>query len=133
MRCLAACLFLLAAAPAQAASLEGTWFGIGQTWDKGGMYIDHMEPGGRFHGEYRLCRNGKAIDSTQSGAWSLAGDIMVIAITTVDGHPSPRTDRYRMLAHDAQKQDYVYLPLNFPFHARRVADDYRMPSCELVG
>jgi hypothetical protein len=125
---------LLAATQAFAAPpLVGTWFGQGQPQDKGAMYIDRMEAGGAFHAHHRFCRNGKPSDTFVDGTWSVKGDIMTIQIATVDGQPNPRTDEYRVLSVDAGRERYVYLPLNFPYTAKKVGADFAMPSCELVS
>src|SRR5258708_4193574 len=112
MRAAVAGLFiLLLAAPAQAAStppsyMVGTWFGHGQPDDKSSMYIDRMRADGTWRGEYRTCRKGKATDQVQAGRWALASDILTLGIETVDGLFAPRTDTYRMLAHDTHAQKY---------------------------
>ena len=46
---------------------------------------------------------------------------------------APRTDNYRMLAHNPSSQKYISLGWNFPYTPQRVADDFQMPSCELVS
>ena len=62
------CLMCLAAIPASAApSLVGIWFGQGQPGDKQSMYLDHFLANGELHSQFRDCRNGKHIDSTEDG------------------------------------------------------------------
>ena len=131
---LVACLAFLCAAPAFAASyMEGTWFGQGQPDSKESMYVDRMQADGRWRGEYRTCVRGKAVDQVQMGRWSLKGDILSLQVDTVNGVLNPRTDDYKILAHSPKTQKYVSLPLNFPYTPQRVADDFKMPSCELVS
>jgi hypothetical protein len=126
--------FVLSAAPAQAqAWMIGTWFGHGQPQDKAAMYIDRMRPGGSWRGEYRTCMKGKAVDQVQTGSWSVAGDTLILKVDTVDGIAAPRTDTYKMLAHSPQAQKYLTTAGNFPYTPQRVADDFQMPSCELVS
>jgi hypothetical protein len=69
----------------------------------------------------------------QTGHWSLEGDILSLQVDTVNGLPMPRTDAYRMLAHSAKTQKYISLSWNYPYTPERVADDFQMPSCELVS
>jgi len=131
---LAACLVFLSAAPAFAASyMEGTWFGQGQPDSKESMYIDRMQADGRWRGEYRTCVRGKAVDQVQMGRWSLKGDILSLQVDTVNGVLMPRTDDYKILAHSPKTQKYISLDRNFPYTPQRVADDFKMPSCELVS
>jgi hypothetical protein len=136
MRIALACLFLLAAEPASAAStMVGTWFGRGQPDDKQAMYIDRMRADGTWRGEYRTCIKGKkALDQVQVGRWSLSGDMLSLSIDTVNGVPDPRLDTYKMLAHDDHSQKYISVERNFPYTPQRVPDTYQMPSCrELVS
>lgn len=131
---LAACLVFFSTASASAASyMEGTWFGQGQPASRVSMYIDRMYADGRWRGEYRTCVQGKPDDSVQMGRWSLKGDILSLQVDTVNGLPMPRTDAYKMLAHSPKAQKYLSLPLNFPYTPQRVADDFQMPSCELIS
>ena len=125
---------VLSAAPAAAqAWMVGTWFGNGQPHDKAAMYIDRMRPGGSWRGEYRTCMKGKAVDQFQTGHWSVEGDTLILKVETVDGAAAPRTDTYKMLAHSPAAQKYLSTAWNFTYTPQRVADDFQMPSCELVG
>jgi hypothetical protein len=134
MRWLLAAL-LLSAAQAQAAPsyMVGTWFGHGQPDDKSAMYIDRMHPDGTWRGEYRVCIKGKALDQIQIGRWSLAGDILTLGVETVSGQFWPRTDTYKILEHSANAQKYLSLGRKFVYTPQRVADDFKMPSCELTS
>jgi hypothetical protein len=134
MRLLAACLVFLLVSPAYAVSdMVGTWFGHGQPDSKDSMYIDRMRADGSWRGEYRTCLKGKASDQVQSGRWSLTGDILSLEVEKVDGVPAPRTDTYKMLSHTARSQKYLSLAWNFAYTPQRVANDFRMPSCELTS
>ncbi len=129
-----AALCILSAMPAAAQGwVIGTWFGHGQPQDKAAMYIDRMRPGGSWRGEYRTCTKGKAVDQVQTGRWSVAGDVLTLKVDTVDGIAAPRTDTYKMLAHSPASQDYLSMGWNFHYTPQRVADDFQMPSCELVS
>jgi len=68
-----------------------------------------------------------------TGRWSVAGDVLTLKVDTVDGAALPRTDTYKMLAHSPASQKYLSTAWNFPYTPQRVADDFQMPSCELVG
>lgn len=114
--------------------MVGTWFGHGQPQNKEAMYIDRMRADGSWRGEYRTCRKGKPEDDqVQVGRWSLQGDVLTLTIDTVNGFPSPRTDTYKMVAHNASTQKYISTTWNFPYTPARVADNFQMPSCELIS
>lgn len=113
--------------------MVGTWFGHGQPGEPGAMYIDRMRADGRWRGEYRSCVKGKPRDTVQAGRWSLSGDKLVLQVESVDGISLSRTDRYRMLAHDAKTQKYITLPSNFVYTPRRMVDNFQMPDCDLIS
>ena len=127
------CLVLPAAPALAAASLAGTWFGQGEPFDKTEMYLDHFLPNGEIHSQFRLCQKGQARDSTEDGSWAVSGTILTIKVARHNGQPSPREDVYRLDLVTPQRFRETYLALNFPFDERRVADDFQMPSCELVS
>ena len=135
MRCMAALLFCLTASAASAApSLVGTWFGYGQPDSKDSMYLDHFLANGELHSQFRDCFKGVVLDdSTEDGTWSVKGDILTVKIERHNGKPAPRTDTYRLTSVTADRFKDVYVPLNFPFDEMRVADNFKMPGCELVS
>jgi len=116
-----------------AASLTGTWFGQGQPFDKQSMYLDRLTADGQIHSRFRDCRNGKEINSTEDGTWSLAGNTLTIQVNFHDGILMPRTDIYRLDAASAKDFKITYLLLNFPYDERRVDDRFEMPSCQLTS
>ncbi|MDB5733649.1 MAG: hypothetical protein JWN16_286 [Alphaproteobacteria bacterium] len=134
MRWLAA-LLLMASLPAAAAPpwLAGKWFGTGQPGDRSEMFLDSMGADGKFQAHHRWCRKGKPLDQYQAGTWTLKGDLLTINVVTVNGQPSPESDPYRIVSHDAHSQKYVYLPINFAYTSSRVANGFDMPSCELTS
>ena len=133
MRWLFAAFLLFAASPALAQDwMIGTWFG--HVPGRGRiMYIDRMRADGTWRGEYRTCERGKATDQSKTGRWSMKGDLLVLEVETRNGKPYPYTDPYRMLAHSSKTQKYVSLRSVGVFTPQRVADDFQMPSCELVS
>jgi hypothetical protein len=111
----------------------GTWFGQGQPHDKSEMWVAHMLAGGQFQVQFRTCRKGKPIDQFETGRWNLQDGLETIDIATVNGQPQARHDQYRILHHDGRSQVYRYLRTGFVFTSRRVADDYKMPRCDLIS
>ncbi len=130
---LAATLTAQAAPVTAASAVVGQWFGYGQPWDKSAMYLDSMEPGGRFHAHHRFCVKGKSNDQYEEGSWSVERDILTIRIATVNGQFNPRVDDYKLLAVTAREERYIYIPMNFPYSAKRVDARFQMPACDLVS
>ncbi|HEX2760678.1 MAG TPA: hypothetical protein VHM27_09195 [Rhizomicrobium sp.] len=135
MRRLLVCLVMLAAPTTAfaAPSESGIWFGHGQPGDQLAMYLDQLRPNGDFLVHHRTCIKGKTLDQFASGHWSAAGNMVTINIQTVNGRSEPRTDVYRTQSVDAKTWRYTYLPTNFAYSAQRVAENFKMPSCELVS
>jgi hypothetical protein len=126
-------MFPLVLIAAAAPSLVGTWFGTGQPYDKGGMYIDRMLANGEIHSKFRSCRNGKPEDGTEDGTWSVAGGILTISIISHDGQFAPRVDTYRIVSVTQDRYKEIFLRLNYPYDSRRVDAKFAMPSCEFVS
>lgn len=135
MRRLIACLVMLAAPTSAIAapSVSGIWFGHGQPGDQLAMYLDQLRPNGDFLVHHRTCIKGKTLDQYASGRWSASGNMLTINIQTVNGQSEPRTDVYRTQSVDAKTWRYTYLPTNFAYSAQRVAEMFKMPSCDLVS
>ena len=138
-RLLLAAALLLLASPALAQKPRsmterwaGSWFGSGQPNDRSQMYIDTFNPDGSFRNQHRQCAQGKvAYEVFESGRWRIAGDRLTIDIATVNNRPEPRTDIYRIKSVDERMQNYVYLPTNFEYRARKVNASFKMPPCDL--
>lgn len=113
--------------------MVGTWFGRGQPDNRLSMYIDRMAADGRWRGDYRTCVKGRPVDQVQTGRWVLDGGRLLLHVETVDGHARPRTDTYRMVAHDEREQKYLSLPSGFAYTPRRVDDAFHMPPCDLIS
>jgi hypothetical protein len=134
--CAALCL---AATPAVSTSLwaapnlAGIWFGQGQPGDRQSMYLDRLTADGRIHSRFRDCRNGKPLDSTEDGTWSLAGSTLTIQINFHNGQLMPRTDIYHLDSASPRDFRITYLLMNFGYDERRVDDKFEMPSCQLVS
>lgn len=128
-----ACLLLAPVPAAAAPSLVGTWFGQGEPHDKEQMYLDRFLPNGEIHSQFRTCVKGKPHDAAEDGTWKVIGNILTIKVARHNGFPALREDVYRLDLVTPQRFKEVYLALDFPFDERRVADDFKMPSCELVS
>lgn len=110
----------------------GSWFGSGQPNDRSQMYIDTFNADGSFRNQHRQCALGKvAYEVFETGRWRIVGDRLTIDIATVNKQPEPRTDVYRIKSVDEAVQNYVYLPTNFEYRARKVPASFKMPPCDL--
>jgi hypothetical protein len=127
------CLCLMALAAAAGPSLVGTWFGQGEPYDRQQMYLDHFLANGEIHSQFRTCVKGKPEDSREDGTWQVSGKTLTIKMVRHNGFPAPRVDVYRLDLVTPQRFKETFLALNFPFDERRVPDDFKMPSCELVS
>ena len=133
-RFLVCAAFCLLTVPAFAApSLVGTWFGQGQPGDKQSMYLDRLTADGQIHSRFCDHRDGKAVDSTEDGTWSLSGSTLTIQINFHDGQLMPRTDIYHLDSASAKDFKITFLLLNFSYDERRVDDKFEMPSCQLTS
>lgn len=133
---LVACFVMLAMLPSTASaapSVVGTWFGNGQPDDKLSMYLEWFLPNGDFRAHHRTCIKGKTLEQWQQGRWSVAGDILTVNLHRINDLDRSVTYAYRVLSADTRKLHYVFLPDNFAYDARRVRDDFRMPSCDLTS
>ena len=131
---LALCGLLLAlpAAAAPQSWMVGNWFGSGQPNDKSQMWLATASADGRFHVLHRACVQGKALDATNDGTWSLKGDIATMRIEKVDGEAIPvRNDVYRVLSHNETRQTYRYEATGFTYTSRKVDGKFQMPPCDL--
>ena len=99
------------------------------------MYIDYL-PAGRHLSTTITAIAAKASRWTfsKTGSWSVAGDILTVQIVTVNGLFQPRADKYKVLPGDAKRQNYVFLPLYFPYHSSRVDGSLcELPACDLTS
>jgi hypothetical protein len=130
-------VLLLAATPVAAGPndwMAGRWFGTGQPNDKSEMWLAQAYGDGRFHVQFRACRQGKAYDKTNDGVWKLDGVTETISIDTVDGGKvMPRNDVYTMLSHTSDKQTYRYEGTGFVYTSHKVAASFAMPPCDLTS
>jgi hypothetical protein len=136
-------VLLLAATPVMAASpndgmpnnwMIGRWFGTGQPNDKSEMWLAQAFADGRFHVQFRSCRQGKAFDKTNDGVWKLNGVTESISIDTVDSDKViPRQDFYTILSHTAAKQVYRYEGTGFVYTSHKVDGKFAMPPCDLTS
>ena len=128
---------LLIAAPAAAAPgdwMAGRWFGTGQPNDRSEMWLAQAFADGRFHVQFRACRQGKAFVKTNDGVWKLDGAAETISIDTVDGQKMvPRQDRYTILSHTNGKQTYRYELTVFVYTSRMADAKFTMPPCDLTS
>jgi hypothetical protein len=120
---------LLSSLPAVAQpSVEGTWFGFGQPEDKMAMWVEHFAPNGDFEVYHRSCIDIMASNERQQGRWTVSGDTLTTNVTEIQGRPRSVISTYKIETLDENSLSYRNAQ-NFLYTARRVAADFRMPSC----
>jgi hypothetical protein len=120
-------------AAAEPPFFAGNWFGFDQPVVKSVMWVVHWEPGGAFRAEFRHCNRGRAQDVRAVGHWTSQQNRVTVYTTAVDGKAFAVTDIYEMLIHDRERLTYRDAQSGFVYRASRVAGDFDMPSCEMVG
>lgn len=120
---------LLAARPAAAQDLAGTWFGERWTGAMLVQHLSHRTPEGRFTVRFRFFRGCTEVGGQhQAGTWALAGREFRTWIETVDG-AAPRGDAAIIYEIEDDGGDRIaYRAPNGVLHrAFRVEADYAMP------
>jgi hypothetical protein len=119
------------AAPADAPSLVGFWYGIGEPGDPDVFYIDAFSADGRFHAEYRKCEKGKLIYSqTQAGTWKIDDGVLMINSTEINGKPDKFDHSYDIELLTATEFHARLQTNDFLFEERRVPK-FEFPDCYL--
>ena len=132
-RWLAALALLVPLSGAQAAaSLSGFWFGT-QPYDSDASYLLTIRTDGSFQTLHHHCRKGKGLDRIVAGTWALEGDTIIYHVATVGGQIRPRVDTFHLVSLDDKQQSTIWMPRGLSYVARRVDDQFRLPSCDLVS
>ena len=117
------------------ADLLGTWYGNASVMGETGGVADVLttqSSDGRFHSAFRVCRDSGVEAVTETGTWSVRGDIETSVTLTLDGQPVPPTDyyveRYRLKRIDADNLEKTSLKEGKIFRSRRVSADFQLPA-----
>jgi hypothetical protein len=120
---------LLPSMPALAQpSVEGSWFGFGQPEDKMAMWVERFSPNGDYNVFHRSCIDIMASNERQQGRWTVSDDTLTVTGTEIQGQPRSVVYAYKIEALGENHFSYRN-ERNFLYTARRVAADFRMPSC----
>ena len=127
-------LTVIASGGAQAADkadLVGYWYGIGEPDDPAIFYIDYFHADGAYNSEYRKCEKGKLIyQQTQSGTWSVSGDVLTMRADQINGKPD-RFDHSYTLESVGEREVRARLhDPDFLFVETRIAA-FQFPPCYL--
>ena len=115
------------------ARIVGIWYGEG--WQPylhhNAQWLDDYRPDGTFTMTVHLSDDCKTtVTLTSAGTWDLAGDLLTMVTTEVDGDavvPVART--YRMNTLTAGAMAFVSNETATAHHIRRVTADFKLQSC----
>ncbi len=113
--------------------IVGTWYGEGQPDDPNYMWMAHYDAGGKYEAHFRICRGTATEEIVNKGVWTYSGAIDDVVTLEADGHAMYHDDRYDTLSLDKNKYVYRHEATGFVFTARRVADDFKLPTCAAVS
>ena len=114
-------------------SIVGTWYGEGQPGDPDYFWVAHFSAGGNYEAHFRVCHGTVPQEDVNKGVWTYAKGVNDVLTLEADGHAMYRDDRYDTLSIDAAKFVYRHEATGFVFTARRVDDNFKLPSCAAVS
>ena len=119
------------AAPSQAPTIVGFWYGIGEPGDPAVMYVDAFHPDGRFDAMYGKCEKAQLVNQqTQSGTWKLEDGVLTINSTVINGKPDRFDHSYTVELLSATEFHARLRERDFLFVERRVPK-FEFPPCYL--
>ena len=127
---LAAALFLciparLAAAP----SVVGIWYSPFQPDEPNVMSLIEFRANGTFREEFRKCFKGDVIGyQTESGTWTVSGDIEHLVADTINGDRAQQEDTYKIILLTDGERRIRLDPPGYVFVAHRVKK-FEFPDC----
>jgi lipocalin-like protein len=127
---LAAALFIcMPASLAAEPSLVGIWYSPFQPDEANVMSLIEFRADGTFREEFRKCDSGDVIGyQTESGTWSVAGDIEHIVADTINGDPAQQEDNYRIILLTNGERRIRLDPPGYVFIGHRVTK-FEFPDC----
>jgi len=110
-------------------TLVGIWFSPFQPDEDGVMSLIEFRADGSFREEFRKCDGGDYIGyQTETGRWSVEGDVEHITAETVNGDRSGTTADYRILLLTDTERRIRLDPQGYVFIAHRV-QKFEFPDC----
>src|SRR5689334_10942275 len=110
-------------------TVVGIWFSPFQPDEDGVMSLIEFRSDGTFREEFRKCDGGDYIGyQTETGRWSVEGDVEHITAETVNGDRSGTTADYRILLLTDTERRIRLDPQGYVFIAHRV-QKFEFPDC----
>ena len=127
-------LFLLGAAQApKGPFLVGNWYGEGQPTSPNVFWLAHIAPNGSFEAQFRRCEKKARRDIVIAGTWSAKNGLWELVTTVSNGQNVYGVNHYKTESYDGRKHIYKHLETGFVFSAVRVAANFQLPGCDIVG
>lgn len=118
------------AVPLNAApTLVGIWFSPFQPDEDGVMSLIEFRADGTFREEFRKCNGGDYVGyQTESGTWSVAGDVEHLISDRINGDPASSASDYKIILLTDSERRIRLEPQGFVFIAHRV-QKFEFPDC----
>jgi hypothetical protein len=110
-------------------TLVGIWFSPFQPDEPGVMSLIEFRADGTFREEFRKCDGGDYVGyQTETGRWSVEGDVEHIIAETINGDRANTTADYKILLLTDTERRIRLDPQGFVFIAHRV-QKFEFPDC----
>lgn len=118
------------AVPLNAApTLVGIWFSPFQPDENGVMSLIEFRADGTFREEFRKCNGGDYVGyQTESGTWSVAGDVEHLISDRINGDPASSASDYKIILLTDSERRIRLEPQGYVFIAHRV-QKFEFPDC----
>jgi hypothetical protein len=111
------------------ANMVGIWFSPFQPDEPNVMSLIEFSSDGTFHEEFRKCDNGDFIGyQTESGTWTVIGDVEHIKADMINGSPATAEADYRILMLTDTERRIRMDPQGYVFVGHRVMK-FDFPDC----
>lgn len=118
------------AGPLNAApTLVGIWFSPFQPDEDGVMSLIEFRADGTFREEFRKCDGGDYVGyQTESGTWSVAGDVEHLVSDRINGDPASSASDYKIILLTDNERRIRLDPQGYVFIGHRV-QKFEFPDC----
>lgn len=112
-----------------APTLVGIWFSPFQPDEDGVMSLIEFRADGTFREEFRKCDGGDYVGyQTESGTWSVAGDVEHLVSDRINGDPASSASDYKIILLTDNERRIRLDPQGYVFIGHRV-QKFEFPDC----
>lgn len=112
-----------------APTLVGIWFSPFQPDEEGVMSLIEFRADGTFREEFRKCDGGDYVGyQTESGTWSVAGDVEHLVSEKINGDPANSASDYKIILLTDNERRIRLEPQGYVFIGHRV-QKFEFPDC----